>query len=132
MEIRMTGGGAVPKLRTEETAETAARLRNRKIMWRPATVLKIGALSRSSISSKAVSRWSRLNLPASVVAQVQIDFVKGAFLDEAFQAHHFRLDLEVLALERSRDFRRAHRTVQVAFLVGVGLDLHGDPLNLFR
>src|SRR5262249_24130601 len=46
-----------------------------------------------------------LNSSFDVIAEVQLDFVEGAFLDGAFEADHFGFHLQVFALEGLGDFR---------------------------
>src|SRR6516225_8544155 len=47
-----------------------------------------------------------LDFRRDLVAQAQLDLVQAAFLDQAGELDHVRLDLQVLALERSRDLGR--------------------------
>src|SRR5262245_8426634 len=57
-------------------------------------------------------------LGLNLVTQIQFHRVQSQLLDRPLQADHFRLDMEVLRLERLGDFRSADRAVQMPFLGG--------------
>src|ERR1700730_3835905 len=63
-----------------------------------------------------------LDLGDDIVAQGEVHDIQAAFLDEALELDHVRLDLEVFALECLGNLYGADGTVEMFFIVGRRLD----------
>ena len=63
-----------------------------------------------------------LDLGVDVLAEVELDRVEAQVLERAFDPDVLGLDREALGLEGLGDLVGVDRAVEVAFLVGVGLD----------
>ena len=56
------------------------------------------------------------------LTEVDVDRVKAEFLERTFETHLVGRDRDFVLLEGRHDFGATDRTVQMAFVVGVGLD----------
>src|SRR6185437_16896915 len=73
-----------------------------------------------------------LDLGLDLVTQVQFDGIQARLLDRPFEADHILLDEHSLGLEAAGNFGRGDGAVEMAFVVGIGLDSDTGHLgNLF-